>query len=140
MNFILKKPIFSEKSMRFSTIGMYTFIVDKKFNKPAIAKIVEQKFGVNVISVKTANYKDKAKVQKSRKGRFTVPGFKKAIIQLKTGQTIALFESQQAVEETPTKKTKQTKNLLKGTKVKIEKISKDTSKKAQAVTMEGEEI
>ena len=81
------------------------------------------------MSVKIINSKGKEKIQASRKGYFTTSGAKKAIVQLKKGEKITLFEVAQAEEEAqvttaegePVAKVK--KSLLGGPKVKIERES-----------------
>lgn len=72
----------------------YGFVVDYNTNKIEIAKAIEKKFEVNVVSVNTIRYKGKTKTQFTKKGRFTgkTPRYKKAIITIKEGQTLDLFE------------------------------------------------
>ncbi|MBI4037330.1 50S ribosomal protein L23 [Candidatus Daviesbacteria bacterium] len=125
MKIILQKAHISEKTMGLAKAGWYTFLVSRNARKPEIIKAVNNKFEVEVIAIKTANYKKETKLQRSRKGHFTVPGFKKAIVALKNGQKIALFETETVEEKQPEKKeAKEKKSLLKGTKVKIEKSEK----------------
>lgn len=121
---ILKSPVISEKSMKLASTGYYTFLVNPKARKPVIRKAIEDEFGVNVISIKTANFKGEEKLQRNKRGYTTTSGFKKATVQLKNGQKISLFETQ--VEEKPQAKeeVKEKKSLLKGTKVKIERADK----------------
>lgn len=128
MNILVKRPIISEKSMKLAKMGLYTFLVDKFARKPLIAKNIEEKFDVKVVEVKTANFKDEVKSQRQRRGSFTIPGYKKALVRLKKGQKITLFEAE-AKEETPEgegkKETvKEKKSLFRGTKVKVEKESR----------------
>lgn len=128
MNIILKEPVITEKSNKLSKEGLFTFLVEKSARKDEIKKAVEEKFDVKVISVKTANYKEKNKSQRSRKGYFTIPGFKKTMVLLKKGQSIGLFSQESAEAEVTTAESetvKEKKSLLKGTKVKIEKKGKD---------------
>ena len=72
----------------------YGFIVDHNANKSEIAKAIKKRFEVDVVAVNTIKYKGKTKTQFTKKGRFTgkTPQFKKAIITLKEGQTLDLFE------------------------------------------------
>ena len=74
--------------------GKYSFIVNPKANKIEIAKAIEQSFQVKVTDVKTLNYSGKTKTQFRKSGRFTgkTSKYKKAIITLKEGDTIELFE------------------------------------------------
>ena len=65
MQKILIKPFITEK-MTAETEKMpnkYGFIVDVNANKIEIAKAVEAKFNVKVVSVNTVKYKGKVKTQ-----------------------------------------------------------------------------
>lgn len=125
MQNLIKKPLISEKSMKLAKMGLYTFLVDRSISRNKIAQLVENYFKVDVLEVKVANYKDKVKLQKSRKGMYKLSGFKKAIVKVKPGQKIDLFEAEEAEKEEPEVKPKEKKSLLSGTKVKIEKASVD---------------
>ena len=74
--------------------GKYGFIVNPNANKIQIAKAIEQKFNVHVTDVKTIKYDGKLKTQFRKSGRFTgrTSGFKKAIVTLKEGESIEMFE------------------------------------------------
>ena len=87
---IIIKPVVSEKSMNLLADNKYTFIVDKRTNKTEIKNAIENIFAVRVESVNTMNIKGKPK----RMGRFEgkKPDRKKAIISLKPGHKIRLFE------------------------------------------------
>ena len=95
MHEILIKPLITEKMTNLSAdTGKYGFIVNLKSNKIEIAKAVEKKFNVHVVKVRTINHPGKTKTQFRKSGRFTgtTPRFKKAIITLKEGEKIELFE------------------------------------------------
>ena len=95
MHQILIRPLITEKMTNLSTEkGVYGFIVNPKANKIQIAKAIEEKFNVHVVSVKTINHSGKTKTQFRKSGRFTgkTSGFKKAIVKLKEGESIELFE------------------------------------------------
>lgn len=130
MNIVIKKPVFSEKSMQMAKSGFYTFLVNRDARKPLIKKAIADKFNVDVISVKTINIKDEIKSQKRSRNYYTVAGFKKAIVSLKKGQRINIFETEEQksssseASEDKEVKVKEKKSLLKGTKVKIEKGEK----------------
>lgn len=130
MDIILKKPVITEKSMKLAKEGLFTFLVDPKARKPQISKAVKDLFGVDIVSVKTANFKGESKRQRGRGDYIKTSGFKKAIIQLKKGQKIGLFEEEKKVEEEVASKVKEKKSLLRGTRVKIEKTD-ETEKKGQ---------
>lgn len=87
---IIIKPVVTEKSMNLLADNKYTFIVDKRANKTKIKNAIENIFEVRVASVNTMNIKGKPK----RMGRFEgkKPDRKKAVISLKPGHKIRLFE------------------------------------------------
>jgi large subunit ribosomal protein L23 len=96
MNNILVRPLITEKMTNISAenAGKYGFIVSPKANKIEIKKAIEKKFEVHVVDVRTINHKGKTKSQFRKSGRFEgkTPRFKKAIITLKEGEKIELFE------------------------------------------------
>ncbi|MBI4536272.1 MAG: 50S ribosomal protein L23, partial [Ignavibacteriae bacterium] len=79
---ILKRPIVTEKMTALQDKGHYAFEVEKGANKIEIAKAVEKKFNVTVLSVRTSVHKGKSKSQLTRKGRFEgrTAAWKKAIV------------------------------------------------------------
>jgi large subunit ribosomal protein L23 len=90
---ILIRPVITEKSLKLvDEENQYTFEVDKRSNKYSIVKAVEEKFKVKVVKVRTVNLRGKRvswgkkKIQGRRKDR------KKAIITLKSGDSIDLFK------------------------------------------------
>ncbi len=95
MHQILISPLVTEKMTNISTAEKkYGFLVNPKANKIQIAKAVETKFNVHVIDIKTINHRGKMKTQFRKSGRFTgkTAGFKKAIVTLKEGESIELYE------------------------------------------------
>lgn len=74
--------------------GKYGFLVNPKANKIQIKNAIEKKFDVHVVSVKTINHPGKTKSQFRKSGKFEgkTARFKKAIITLKEGEKIELFE------------------------------------------------
>ncbi len=87
---ILIKPIVTEKTTGLMEENKYTFKVDKKANKLEIKHAVEAIFKVDVVEVKTMNVVGKMK----RMGRTMgmTPGWKKAIVTVKSGQRLPIFE------------------------------------------------
>ncbi len=87
---IIIKPVVTEKSMNLLADNKYTFIVDKRSNKTEIKNAIEDIFKVRVEKVYTMNVKGKPK----RMGKFVgrTSDRKKAIVSLKSGQKIKLFE------------------------------------------------
>ena len=91
INEVIVRPIITEKSHDLlDRLGAYSFVVDKAANKIEIAKAVETLFNVKVKTVRTMNYVGKPK----RMGRFMGKkiNWKKAVVTLKEGDTIELFE------------------------------------------------
>ncbi|MEL7567265.1 MAG: 50S ribosomal protein L23 [Dehalobacterium sp.] len=87
---VLIKPLVSEKSMSLMADNKYAFIVDKNANKVEIKYAVQELFKVSVLNVTTMIVKGKMK----RMGRFIGkrPDRKKAIVTLKPGDKIEVFE------------------------------------------------
>lgn len=129
---IIQKPKISEKSINLAKIGLYTFLVSKDARKDQIKKTIEKHFSVKVLSVKTMKVRQQEKLQRTRKGTFTVPGYKKALVSLQNGQKLDFFENTTKDEGEPIVEVKEKKSLLKGTKIKIEKESKKRSAMAKA--------
>ena len=135
---IILRPLINEKSMGLTKIGLYTFEVAKNATKDQIAKVVADKFKVKVESVKTINKAGKTRTQRTRRGYFKMTDIRKAIVKVKKGDKIALFEQAVAAPEEEVEvrtaegesmgTVKEKKSLLKGTKVKIEKQNKTTKK------------
>jgi large subunit ribosomal protein L23 len=89
---IIRRPLISEKSTNLRTDqNKYVFRVDKKANKLQIKMAVQELFGVQVEDVTTMMMHGRPK----RLGRFEGrrPDWKKAIVKLKKGETIELFET-----------------------------------------------
>ena len=95
MTGIIFRPIVTEKMTAQQEKGLYAFEVAVNSNKIEIARAITKKFNVTVTSVRTMNYKGKTKSQMTRKGKFAGKRshFKKAIVMLKEGDKINLFEN-----------------------------------------------
>jgi len=81
-------PTVTEKATSLSEFNKIVFKVDKNANKNSIKRSIEKTFKVNVIKVNTINLKGKNKIVRNRK--VSKPGYKKAIVTLKKGQSIDL--------------------------------------------------
>jgi len=90
---VVLAPIVSEKSYEGSTRGTYTFRVHPDAHKTQIRQAVEELFEVKVRRVNIVKVPAKPK----RRGMFrgTQPGWKKAVVQLRPGDTIEIFEGAQ---------------------------------------------
>jgi large subunit ribosomal protein L23 len=88
---IIKGPLITEKlDQAREKYRQYSFIVDRKATKHDVARAVETLFKVSVEGVRTNIVRGKTK----RVGRSIGqrPNFKKAIVTLKEGDKIELFE------------------------------------------------
>ncbi len=139
------KPVINEKSMQLAEGSHYAFHVDTNVNKDQVWQFIEKKFGVDVLSVSIINIPAKRKTSRNRRGYYSAGGYKKAIVKLKKGQKIALFEAAAPEEENlevrtaegeVVGKTKEKRSLLRGTKVKVEKVA--TGKSQESSEKKGE--
>ena len=89
---IIIKPLLTEKSMTDTSRGKYAFVVAKDASKSAIKYAVKQQFNVTVVSVATSIVKGKTQRVGARRQEVDKPSFKKAIVTLKKGHKIGLFE------------------------------------------------
>ena len=87
---VLIKPIVTEKTSNMMAEGKYTFRVDKAANKIEIKHAVQSIFKVDVVEVKTMNMPGKLKRQGKTSGM--TPEWKKAIVTLKEGQRLPIFD------------------------------------------------
>lgn len=87
---VLVKPIITEKTSDLMADNKYTFKVAKVANKIEIKHAVEVIFKVDVVDVKTMNMPGKFKRQGKTSGMTSE--WKKAIVTLKEGQRLPLFE------------------------------------------------
>jgi large subunit ribosomal protein L23 len=90
---IILAPVVSEKSYGATAEGKYTFRVHQDAHRTQIRQAVEALFDVNVVKVNTVKVQAKPKRRGMIKG--TRPGWKKAVVQLKPGQSIEFFEGAQ---------------------------------------------
>ena len=90
---ILIAPVVSEKSYSLIEDNKYSFRVHEKAHKTQIRQAVEQLFDVKVEGVNIVKVQPKPKRRGMRPGR--KPGWKKAIVQVRQGETIEIFEGAQ---------------------------------------------
>ena len=90
---VLLRPVISEKSYEQITQNRYTFKVHQDAHKTQVRQAVEQLFDVKVQNVNILQVQPKPKRRGASKG--TKPGWKKAIVQLREGETIPIFEGAQ---------------------------------------------
>jgi len=88
------KPIITEKITKDGELfNRFGFIVNKKANKIVIKKAVEATYGVSVVSVNTMNYRADRSTKYTKSGMISgkTNAYKKAIVQLKDGETIDFY-------------------------------------------------
>ena len=88
---VIRRPLFTEKSTRQQEGNQFVFAVDPTANKRQIAEAVEALFEVKVLNVRTQNHMGKVR----KMGRFAGrrADWKKAIVTLREGDTIELYEN-----------------------------------------------
>jgi len=85
------RPLITEKSSAaYQTRKEYAFEVHPEANKHQIASALEQQFGVHVTAVRTMQMR-RHEVTRGRV-RGTTPRWKKAIVTLKEGESLPIFE------------------------------------------------
>ena len=88
---IIKRPLDTEKLDRMrDRENKFAFEIDMKANKTEIKQAIEALFKVKVVAIKTAIVRGKFRRIGRNEGRR--PNWKKAIVTLKEGDAISLFE------------------------------------------------
>ena len=88
---VVKRPLITEKNERARELArQYTFEVHRDATKIQVKQAVEKLFNVHVLAVRTAIARGKNKRVGRNIGRR--PNWKKAIVTLREGETISLFE------------------------------------------------
>ena len=87
---IIHAPVVSEKSYSLIEDRKYSFRVHADAHKTQIRQAVEQLFDVKVEGVNIVKVRPKPKRRGFHRG--TKPGWKKAIVQLREGDRIEIFE------------------------------------------------
>lgn len=91
MSLAIKRVLMTEKTVRLNESGCYAFEVARTATKNQIRQAIESLFDVKVQSVNTLIMRSKTKL--NRRGQLVKPTkWKKALVTLKEGQKIALFE------------------------------------------------
>lgn len=88
---IVIRPLLTEKTISKTAQSKYTFEVDLNANKIEIGEAIQRIFNVKVEKVNTLRVRGKTR----RLGRFPEgrkPSWKKAIVTLKAGDRIEVFE------------------------------------------------
>lgn len=93
---VLIRPVVSEKSFVLAEAGKYTFRVHHRAHKTQIRQAIEQLFDVNVVEIRTASVKSKPKRRGHTSGRSRE--WKKAIVQVRPGESIPIFQGLAGLE------------------------------------------
>jgi large subunit ribosomal protein L23 len=94
---VIIRPVVSEKSYVLAANDKYTFRVHPDAHKTQIRQAVEALFDdVKVVEVRTASVKSKPKRRGLTAGRSR--SWKKAIVQVRPGDTIPIFQGLQGLE------------------------------------------
>ncbi len=92
-NEVLLAPVVSEKSYSLIGEGKYVFRIHPDAHRTQVRQAVEELFDVHVEGVNVLKVQSKPKRRGLQKG--TRPGWKKAIVQLREGESIEIFEGAQ---------------------------------------------
>ena len=85
------KPVYTEKSMKMAKEGKYSFWVEVGSDKMGLKALIAKLFGVHVTSIKTIK-KAGEKGRTARGKKFNRLASKKAIVTIKDGEKIDVFE------------------------------------------------
>jgi large subunit ribosomal protein L23 len=94
---VIIKPVLSEKSYVLSAAGKYTFRVHPDAHRTQIRQAVESLFDVHVVEVRTISVKSKPKRRGITRGRSRA--WKKAIVQVRTGESIPIFQGLEGLQD-----------------------------------------
>jgi large subunit ribosomal protein L23 len=83
---ILEHPLITEKATQGAAFGVYVFRVQGSATKPEIRKALQEAYGVHAVDVRII--RTKAKQRRLGRTMGIKPGFKKAMVKLKSGQKL----------------------------------------------------
>jgi len=93
---VIIRPVVSEKSYVLAAANKYTFRVHPDAHKTQIRQAVEALFDVHVAEVRTSSVKSKPKRRGLTRGR--TRAWKKAIVQVREGDTIPIFQGLEGLQ------------------------------------------
>jgi len=93
---VVIRPVVSEKSYVLAAADRYTFRVHPEAHKTQIRQAVEALFDVHVVDVRTMSVKSKPKRRRTTRGR--TRQWRKAIVQVRPGESIPVFQGLQGLE------------------------------------------
>ena len=88
MKTIIKRVLLTEKGSKLAALNQYFLEVDQQATKPEIRRAVEEKFGVHVLAVRTANMKGGLRTIRGTRRQKTESTWKRAIVEVKAGERI----------------------------------------------------
>ena len=94
---VIIRPVVSEKSYVLAAADKDTFRVHPKAHKTQIRQAVEALFDVHVVDVRTMSVKSKPKRRGFTSGR--TRQWKKAIVEVREGDSIPIFQGLAGLEE-----------------------------------------
>ncbi len=94
---VIIRPVVSEKSYVLAGANKYVFRVHPDAHKTQIRQAVEALFEVSVVGVHTMSVKSKPKRRGAIHGR--TRSWKKAIVQLREGDSIPIFQGLESLED-----------------------------------------
>jgi large subunit ribosomal protein L23 len=86
---VIIRPVISEKTFALAEAGKYTFRVHDSAHKTEIRQAIEGLFDVHVVDIRTAWVKPKPKRRGYTSGQ--TRRWKKAMVQVRAGETIPIF-------------------------------------------------
>jgi large subunit ribosomal protein L23 len=92
-NEVLLAPVVTEKAYAQIDDNKYSFRVHPDAHKTQVRQAVEELFNVKVVRVNISKVQPKPKRRGLHRG--TKPGWKKAIVQLRAGESIEIFAGAQ---------------------------------------------
>ncbi len=93
---VIIRPVVSEKSYVLASADKYTFRVHASAHKTQIRQAIEALFDVKVVEVRTMSVKSKPKRRGYSSGR--TRQWKKAIVQVRPGDSIPIFQGLEGLE------------------------------------------
>jgi large subunit ribosomal protein L23 len=93
---VIIRPVVSEKTYVLAEVGKYTFRVHDRAHKTQIRQAIKQLFDVDAVEVRTSTVKSKPKRRGQTSGR--TRHWKKAVVQVREGQSIPIFQGLEATE------------------------------------------
>ena len=90
---MIKRPIFTEKSFRLNALDTFSFKVDQSLTKDQIKRMIKDLYQVDVVSVNTLKLKPLTTRSRKTNKSILKRGYKKALVKLKPGQKIKLFNT-----------------------------------------------